>query len=228
MVNLHSQSPGSKTDLNRQSRKTLTIWEPTRPVSSLQGHEFAARTIFLLAKAIKYATQDVRDSTDLNQKTAEGERHLQDLQEWYNLAPSSYQAMPNANANAYALDSSALFPPIWVHPPFQAAALQCYYAAKVLILLNRPSLGGVNAYRDRERLLNEAVSSICGLAQSPTALDFPSTMIHFQALYVAGQCVHTAEHQAALFRILERILDAHNFPTRSVLDRLQSIWAAAE
>lgn len=203
-----------------QNRKPLTIWEPTRPVVTLRGHEFASRATYLLARAIKYATQDVKDSTDISSRIAEGERQLSDLQEWYSNLPPTYRPLPMAESHV----SPTIFPPVWIHPPFHAAAMQHYYSAKILILLNRPSVGGLSAYHDSQRMLNEAVSMICGLAQSPTALEFPSAMVHFQALYVAGRCVRIAEQQNALYNIFERVLESNRFPTKSLLSDLQRVW----
>ncbi|KAK5314892.1 hypothetical protein LTR70_006933 [Exophiala xenobiotica] len=160
-----------------QNRKPLTIWEPTKPVSTLHGHEFASRATYLLARAVKYATQDVRNSTDLSSRIAEGEKHLSDLQEWYSNLPPTYRPLPGVDVDV----APVVFPPVWIHPPHHAAAMQYYYSAKILILLNRPSIGGLNAYHDSQRMLNEAVSMICGIAQSPTAREYPSAMVHFQA-----------------------------------------------
>ena len=204
-----------------QNRKPLTIWEPTKPVATLHGHEFASRATYLLARAIKYATQDVTNSTDLGSRIAEGDRHLLDLQEWYSNLPPTYRPLPVVDSDM----PSNIFPPVWIHPPFHAAAMQHYYSAQILILLNRPSAGGLTAYHDSQRMLNEAVSMICGLAQSPTALEFPSAMVHFQALYVAGRCVRISEQQDALYDIFERVLESNKFPTKLLLDDLQKIWA---
>ncbi|KAK5943259.1 hypothetical protein PMZ80_004266 [Knufia obscura] len=203
-----------------QNRRPLTIWEPTIPVVTLRGHEFASRATFLLARAIRYATHDEGNTNDLSSRIADGERHLSDLQEWYSNLPPTYRPLPVVES-----DASAIFPPVWIHPPFHAAAMQHYYSAKILILLNRPSVGGLNAYHDSQRMLNEAVSMVCGLAQSPTALEFPSAMVHFQALYVAGRCVRVPEQQKALYEIFERVLESNRFPTKSLLSDLQRTWS---
>lgn len=206
-----------------QNRKPLTIWEPTIPVRELTGHEFASRTTFLLAKAIKYATQEDRDSADLSQRVYEGGRFLQDLQDWYEQLPHTYRPLPIAPSDINT--PTGVFPPIWIHPPFHAAAMQYYYSAKILVLIHRPSAGGVNAHYDKEKMLNEAVSMICGLAQSPTAQDYPSAMVHFQALYVAGRCVRTSEQQKALYDIFDRVLEVAKVPTKTLLAELQKIWS---
>lgn len=204
-----------------QKRKPLTIWEPTKSLRSLSNHDFAARSTFLLARAIKYAMQDAGEPVDVVQRISEGDRHLNELQEWYDRLKPTYRPLPTV-----ALADTAIFAPIWIHPPFHAAAMQYYYSAKILILLHRPSTGGANAYHDNQKLLSEAVAMICGLAQSPTALEFPSAMVHFQALYVAGQSVKTREQQLALHRIFDQILDQTKFPTKSLLAELESLWSS--
>lgn len=204
-----------------QRRKPLTIWEPRRSLGELNSHDFASRATFLLARAVKYAMQESEDSADMTQRRSDADRHLNELQEWYDRLKPTYKPLPIA-----ASTNSMTFPPVWIHPPYQAAAMQQYYSAKILILLHRPSTGGVNAYHDVRKAIDEAVEMICGLAQSPTALQYPSAMVHFQALYVAGQAVRTPEHQTALYDIFDRVLDYTKFPTKSLLDDLNKLWSS--
>ncbi|KAJ9654613.1 hypothetical protein H2198_006359 [Neophaeococcomyces mojaviensis] len=204
-------------------RKPLTIWVPQKHVRDLKGHELASRAVYLLTKAIKYAVDDVRNSTDMNARMMEGDERLAELREWYDCLPVTYQPLPAARSEDEE-GPPPVFPVVWIHPPFHAAAMQCYYAATILVLLNRPSVGGRVAYHESQRMLDEAVSMICGLAQSPTALEFKSLMVHFQALYVAGQCVRTKEQQKALYDIFDRVLEFNRFPTKSLLQDLEKVW----
>ena len=67
-----------------------------------------------------------------------------------------------------------------------AAAMQAFYSAKILVLLNRPSLGGRDAYHDTQRTLDEldqCVTNICGIASGPNASDIPLAFFNFQALF---------------------------------------------
>lgn len=105
-------------------------------MSTLHGYEFASCATYLLVRAVKYATQYVRNSTDLSSRIAEGERHLSDLQEWYKNLPPTYRPLPVVDIDV----APVVFPPVWIHLPRHAAAMQYYYLAKILILLNRPSI----------------------------------------------------------------------------------------
>lgn len=205
-----------------QKRRTLTIWESTKPVEILRGYEFACRATFLLSKAIKYAYSD--NKGEINQRFIDGEKLFQELQGWYDHLPATYRPIPTAQTNVTS--SSMVFPAVWIYPSHHAAAMQNYYSAMILLLLHRPTPGGVNMYFDVPRVLEEAVGMICGLAQCYAALDYPSAMVNFQALYVAGHCVRSKEHQTALYEIFERTLDSVKFPSKSLLIDLQKIWAA--
>ena len=205
-----------------QKRRPLTIWECTKPVATLRGHELASRATFLLAKAIRYAYPDTQNA-DIGQRIFEGEKLLQELQDWYGSLPNTYTPLPMPAKNA--TEDGSVWPAVWIHPPYASAAVQNYYSAIILLLLHRPSPGGVNVYHDVPKMLDEAVSMICGLAQSHTAFEYPSAMVNFQALYVAGHCVRSPEHQIALYKIFEQILDANRFPTKSLLFDLQKVWS---
>jgi hypothetical protein len=73
--------------------------------------------------------------------------------------------------------------PIWIHPPAHAAAIQMYHFARIIMILNQPSTGGLNMYQTRFRLLRESTDTICGIAVAQQAQNLPTAFVSFQALY---------------------------------------------
>lgn len=163
----------------RHARRTLTIWRPIKLLHELNPEDLACRALFLQAKAIGYASDEIRQNLEFNERIEEGTMLLDALQEWYNCLPRIFRPLPSAS------DSSAnmIFPPIWIHPPIFAAGMQAYYSAKILILLNRPSLGGRQEYHESQKILDDCVAKICGIAQGPNAVDVPLAFVNSQALF---------------------------------------------
>lgn len=104
----------------------------------------------------------------------------QALTDWYSILGSSFQ--PIYKPVLPAPDS--FFSPIWIHPPSHAAAIQTYHFSRIIVAINEPSLGGMEDMRNRQRLLNDSVETICGIASTHQAKEIPSAMINVQALYV--------------------------------------------
>jgi hypothetical protein len=149
-------------------------------LAELSPEELASRALYLQAKAIGYATDDVGGSLDFGARIHESAMLLDALQEWYSVLPRSFRPIPSAT-DSYS--EKMLFPPIWIHPPPYAAAMQAYYSAKILVLLNRPTMGGRDAYHDGQKTLDECIAHICGIAQGPNATDVPLAIVNAQALF---------------------------------------------
>ena len=167
----------------RHSRKTLTIWRPTKPLQDLSSEDLGCRALYLQAKAIEYASNETRHELDFGASIQEGNRLLDSLQEWYTSLPRTFRPLPSAS-DAFA---DTIFPPIWIHPPIFAAAMQAYYSAKILVMLNKPSLGGREAYHDNQRTLDDCVAMICGISQGPNSVEIPLGFVNSQALFF-GEC----------------------------------------
>ncbi|KAK5044851.1 hypothetical protein LTR84_010389 [Exophiala bonariae] len=161
----------------RERRRTLTIWRPKKPLAHLNSDELATRVVYLLAKAISYASKEAAESQDLGKRLEEGNVLLQTLEEWFAALPKSYQPIISAS------DSDEVFESIWIHPPSHAAAIQSYCLAKILISLNKPSAGSLSSYHECQNILRDASKTICGLAKAPHASDPASAFISFQCLF---------------------------------------------
>ena len=83
------------------------------------------------------------------------------LQEWQDYLPREFTPLPVNRA----AQVNVTFPPVWIHPPPYAAAVQLHSLARILVVLHRPSIGGLQDYRAAQRLLAASVSTVCGIAR---------------------------------------------------------------
>ncbi len=51
------------------------------------------------------------------------------------------------------------------------------------MILNQPSIGGLNVYQTRFKMLRESTSTICGIAAAQQSQNLPSAFVSFQAVY---------------------------------------------
>ncbi|KEF60873.1 uncharacterized protein A1O9_02435 [Exophiala aquamarina CBS 119918] len=218
----------------RERRRTLTIWRPKKPLASLNANELATRVVYLLAKAICYASKEAVESQDLGKRLAEGNHLLQTLEDWFAALPPSYDPIQTAG------ESEGAFQTIWIHPPSHAAAVQTYCLAKILISLNKPSAGSVSAYHECQNVLRDASRTIYGLAKAPHATDPASAFVSFQCLYggkqvapsltsyvliyAAGQCLRTVTQQQEFIDLLKLSIENCRFAPKSLIDDLRAMW----
>ncbi|KAF2675808.1 hypothetical protein K458DRAFT_323648 [Lentithecium fluviatile CBS 122367] len=205
----------------RESRRTLTIWRPTKRLVDLTPDELATRIVYICARCVDFAANEKH--YDLSIRIDQGDKLLQALDDWYHILPPSFQPI-----YSLPMAESGLFAPIWIHPPSYAAAIQMFHFARIVVLINQPSLGGMHAFRQRQRFLDESVETICGIAimHVHQGRDSPSAFANYQALYAAGLCVQTPVKQSAILQLLEKTLNVTKFPPKTLLDDLASYWRA--
>ncbi|KAF9729407.1 hypothetical protein PMIN06_005877 [Paraphaeosphaeria minitans] len=203
----------------RESRRVLTIWRPTKRLVDLTPDELATRIVYICARCVDYAANEKH--YDLNIRIDQGDKLLQALDDWHRILPPSFQPI-----YVYSTPQPGLFTPIWIHPPSYAAAIQMFHFARIVVLINQPSLGGMNEFSRRQRLLDESVESICGIALMHQGNDLPSAFVNHQALYAAGLCVQTPVKQSAVLQLLEKTLEITKFPPKTLLDDLARYWRA--
>ncbi|KAF2713772.1 hypothetical protein K504DRAFT_488097 [Pleomassaria siparia CBS 279.74] len=201
----------------REGRRVLTIWHPKRRLSDLTPDELATRVVYIAARCVDFATND--KSYDLSIRIEQGDRLLQALDDWHRILPSSFQPI-------YALPppDSELFSPIWIHPPSHAAAIQMFHFARIIVLINQPCMGGTGVFRQRQRLLDESVYYICGIAMMHQGKELLSAFVNPQALYAAGLCVQSPVKQSAILELLEKTLNVTRFPPKTLLRDLENHW----
>lgn len=61
-----------------------------------------------------------------------------------------------------------------------------FHFGRIVVLINQPTRGGMSEFMRRQRLLDESVETICGIALMHQANDLPSAFVNYQALY-AGE-----------------------------------------
>ncbi|KAL0933913.1 zn 2cys6 transcription factor [Colletotrichum truncatum] len=236
----------------RSGRRTLTIFQPQKTLQDLNPDDLANRIIFLAAKCVAYAAPDAASSIqDLQQRMNLGNRLLRSLEEWREALPGSFspiaagstsEATPGANrpsssspsvhhlgqgpafAPVEEHSSKEMFDSIWVHPPRNAGAMQMYHFARSVVLLAQPSTGGLNAYRRRQKLLNESLHNVCGIAKSCRETDFAMSFLNVQVVFAVGQCAQNEEKQTELLGILRKSVEISSFPSKGLTEELGRIW----
>lgn len=171
----------------RESRRTLTIWRPTKRLMDLSPDELATRIVYISARCVDFAATEKH--YDMNIRIDQGDKLLQALDDWYQILPPAFKPI-------YTLSTpeSGMFVPIWIHPPSYAGAIQMFHFARIVVLINQPSMGGMQAFRQRQRLLDESVETICGIAMMHQERDLPSAFVNYQALYAGKSIQRTAAH----------------------------------
>ncbi|UPL02055.1 hypothetical protein LCI18_012989 [Fusarium solani-melongenae] len=203
----------------RAGRPTLTIWRPWKRLEDLDSDELATRMVYICAKCVEFAALDkTSPDQDIRQRIEHGNRLLQALDDWHRVLPSSYKPVTSASG------SQTKFQSIWFHPPNHAGAMQMYHFARAVVLLNQPTTGGLNAYRQRQKCLNESLHMVCGIANACREGEPATAFVNVQAIFAVGQCVQMPEKQAELLNTLDRMLEISKFPASGLVEELKSVW----
>lgn len=160
----------------REQRRVFSFWQPKKPVSTLNPTELATRATYLLAQCVNYASKEEKDASDLSRRLERGSELLYMLQDWSDHLPPEYNPLP-------IISDTQIFPPIWIHPPHYGAALQIHSLARVLVILHRPSSGGLEDYRAAQKLLTLSVSTICGIARAVDESDSAANLVSLHCLF---------------------------------------------
>ncbi|KAJ5534835.1 hypothetical protein N7527_001089 [Penicillium freii] len=202
-------------------RPTLTIWRARKKLEELDSDELATRIIYICCKCVEYAASGgMSANKDPRHRTQQGDRLLRILDDWHSVLPASYQPV----TVAADFGSDTVFPSIWIHPPNHAGAMQMYHFARATVLLNQPTMGGLNAYRLREKQLSESVKVVCGIANACQQHEPAIAFVNVQALFGVGQYLRSPEMQRELLRILEKMLRISKFPGKGLVAKLQKAW----
>jgi hypothetical protein len=177
----------------REGRRVLTIWRPTKRLMDLNGDELALRIVYICGRGVDFAANEKK--YDINTRIDQGNKLLQALDDWYRALPTCFHPI-----HRMPPEPGALFAPIWIHPPSYAAAIQTFHFARIIVLINQPSMGGIDEFRVRQRFLDESVETICGIAMMDQAKDLPSAMVNFQAVYAGKLCNTTSNIHAHAYR----------------------------
>ncbi|KAF9884555.1 hypothetical protein FE257_001500 [Aspergillus nanangensis] len=220
-------------------RPTLTFWRPKKRLEELNSDELATRIVYICGKCVEYAACDeMSPDQDPRPRIEQGDRLLRALDNWHRILPASYQPVPAA---VDMRSNPTMCPPIWIHPPSHAGAMQMYHFARSTVLLNQPTMGGLNAYRLRDAQLAESVKMVCGIANACHEHESAMAFVNVQALFggkclpvslpviadtnpEVGQFVRSPEMREALLPTLERMLTISKFPARGLVAELEKVW----
>ncbi|KAH7205158.1 Transketolase, thiamine diphosphate binding domain-containing protein [Fusarium redolens] len=215
----------------RAGRPTLTIWRPKKRLENLDSDELATRMVYICAKCVEFAALDkTSPSQDIQQKIEHGNRLLQALENWYHILPCSYKPVmvttehDTMSRTPSTSKSQTRFRSVWFHPPNHAGAMQMYHFSKAIVLLNQPSTGGLNAYRQRQKGLNESLNMVCSIANACQRGEPAMAFVNVQAIFAVGQCVQMPEKQAELLDTLDRMLEISKFPATGLVADLKCVW----
>jgi hypothetical protein len=174
----------------RAGRPTLTIWRPKKRLENLDSDELATRMVYICAKCVEFAALDkTSPSQDIQQKIEHGNRLLQALENWYHILPCSYKPVmvttehDTMSRTPSTSKSQTRFRSVWFHPPNHAGAMQMYHFSKAIVLLNQPSTGGLNAYRQRQKGLNESLNMVCSIANACQRGEPAMAFVNVQAIF---------------------------------------------
>jgi hypothetical protein len=169
----------------RTGRPALTIHQPKVPMSELTPDGLATRIIYIAAKCVQFAATPKEG--DIAGYIEAGETLMRMLDHWKRYLPPSFHPISVAasQTSPSSLEEHHISP-IWIHPAAHAAAIQTYHFARIIMILNQPSTGGLSMYQTRFKLLRDSTATICGIAVAQQSQNLPSAFVSFQAVY-AGQ-----------------------------------------
>jgi len=152
-------------------------------MSELTSDGLATRIIYIAAKCVQFAATP-KDG-DIAGYIEAGETLMRMLDAWKRMLPASFEPISIApsHTSPSSINNSSPVTPIWIHPPAHAAAIQTYHFARIIMILNQPSTGGLNMYQTRFKLLRESTMTICGIAVAQQSQNLPSAFVSFQAVY---------------------------------------------
>jgi hypothetical protein len=166
----------------RTGRPALTIHQPKVPMSELTPDGLATRIIYIAAKCVQFAATPKEG--DIAGYIEAGETLMRMLDHWKRHLPPSFNPISVAASETSPVSREEHHvSPIWIHPPAHAAAIQTYHFARIIMILNQPSTGGLNMYQTRFKLLRDSTATICGIAVAQQSQNLPSAFVGFQAVY---------------------------------------------
>ncbi|KAJ4156061.1 hypothetical protein LMH87_001275 [Akanthomyces muscarius] len=215
----------------RESRACLSFWVPRKPVQDLDPNELVDRSIYILSQAINYranvqaaaaaTTPDRVDEAKLK-KQREGLASM--MEQWKSCLGDEYKVLPTAKAAV-----GEVFTPLWIHPPRFGVALQAHGFAQILLTLHStsPILAGFHGYLKMQRVLSEAVNTICGIAME--LREKSCQILSAQCLYGAGLCVTDSGKRAKIISLMEECESRVSWaPMATWREDLQRDWERAD
>lgn len=201
-----------------ERRRLFSFWRAKRPLATLDSPELACRSIYLLSQCINYASNEEREGNTIDQRFQRGNELLQMLEDWKQHLPPQFNALPITDIQ------DMVFPPIWIHPPSHAAAVQSHYLSQILVLTHRPLSGGPLDYSIVQRSIRKAVEIVCGIARTIDKGSTQANYISVMALFVAGTTLHENRERVIAIELIDSCERQIAWSNRSLRTELESEW----
>ncbi|KIW06993.1 uncharacterized protein PV09_02649 [Verruconis gallopava] len=203
----------------RDKRKPFTFWRPQRVhFKQMDPWTLAARSLFLFAKVVRYCAQKPEHAVDDFSIMTENANILTALlDDWKDSLSIDFDPLPTT-----ADHENVVFKTIVIHPPAFAVSMQLHYAARILLNLHRPLLGGINVFIEQQKHLRTCASYICGIARGLT--DGASSILSSQCLFIAGTCINDIQSREEITMLLRTCRARVGWPVQSLEDELKGIW----
>lgn len=201
----------------REKRACFSFWRPVQDLSDLTQDELADRVVYLLSQCVNYCAKNEANAVPVLDRVKRGDALLAALERWKTFLGPSYKPLPSPTA------TGAIFKPIWIHPPRYALALQIYNFAKILITLHRPVQTGFQAYMHTQRVLSDAVDTICGIAMELN--DEGCQILSAQCLFGAGLCTQESAKRECILSLIDTCEIRTGWPMATMRDDLRAEWA---
>ncbi|KAI0598972.1 hypothetical protein F4775DRAFT_583428 [Biscogniauxia sp. FL1348] len=208
----------------RERRRCFSFWRPVKDYPELNQDELADRAIYLLSQAVNYCAHAHADGGGAvpNPETAARRAEAGDilmgmLERWKSFLGPKFTPLPSASAG------STVFEPIWIHPPQFGVAIQVYNFARILITLHRPAVAGFDGYMKTQRILSEAVATICGIAME--LKDEGCQILSAQCLFGAGLCAQDDVKRETIISLIDACEARTGWPMATLRSELRAEWA---
>lgn len=205
----------------REKRPCFSFWKPTKDLPELSQDQLANRAVYLLSQCVNYcASCESSTVQSVGERIQRGDALMAALQRWRTFLGPAYQPLPTP---ASETGPHSHFKPIWIHPPQFAAAMQIYNFAKILITLHRPAAAGFQGYMQTQRVLSDAVDTICGIAME--LKDEGCQILSAQCLFGAGLCTQDPVKREAILSLIKSCEMRTGWPMSTMTDDLKADWA---
>ncbi|OJD40232.1 zn 2cys6 transcription factor [Diplodia corticola] len=204
----------------REKRKVFSFWKHPRTFDQLNEHELACRAVYTFAKAVNFCSKEETETEQdsVHGKIAKADALVRMLDEWQSLLTLKFSPLPTASGT-----ESDVFPSIWIYPSCFAVAVQLNNAARILIDLHRPFLGGLSGYVHKQKEMMKCAETICGIARPLT--DDAASLMSSQCLYIAGLVVQDTKQQEAILDLINECRLRTGWPIKPLGEELQALWS---
>ncbi|CAJ2499921.1 Uu.00g027740.m01.CDS01 [Anthostomella pinea] len=204
----------------RERRRCFSFWRPVKDYPELNQDELADRAVYLLSQTVNYCAEPHASSTDrqmVERRAYEGEVLMTMLERWKTFLGPKFRPLPTAPSD------SSVFEPLWIHPPQFAVAIQVYNFARILIVLHRPAIAGFDGFMKTQRMLSDAVATICGIAME--LKDEGCQILSAQCLFGAGLCAQEEVKRKTILYLVDACEARTGWPMATMRSDLRAEWA---